>query len=63
MKNVQIFIPTQASDPIPTGTLISDKSISESAVLRPRNIPKQMKKKKKDRNQQEKNKQFPQAFP
>lgn len=62
MKNVQIFIPTQASDPIPTGTLISDKSISESAVLRPRNIPKQMKKKKKTGINKKKISNFPKHF-
>lgn len=44
------FYQTQEGDPIPTRTLISGESISESTLLRPRNIPKQMKKKRKKGN-------------
>lgn len=41
MKNIQIFTQTQEGDLSPTETSISGESISESTILRPRNIPKQ----------------------
>lgn len=45
MKNIQIFTQTQERIPFPQELLNSGESIPESTLLRPRNIPKQIKEK------------------